>query len=105
MKKYIQDEPMIKNLVESYTSSNEFKTAMLQMSQNKPKVIAVDSVESPSNIILNPISNSSLEPLPAVVIPVDSVDRTILPSYDTKIPFKERYEKVLKRLEEREKNG
>ncbi len=105
MKEYIQDEPMIKNLVESYTSSNEFKTAMLQMSQNKPKVIAVDSVESPSKVILNPISNSSLEPLPAVVIPVDSIDRTILPSYDTKIPFKERYEKVLKRLEEREKNG
>lgn len=98
LKNYLQNEPELRKLISEAAGSEAVKQAIIDGNYQFGQTSS--GVAQPSIIVPD---NSGIGP--SIKIPADSVDRTILPAFDEKIPFKERFGKVIEEKEKREKSG
>ena len=99
LKNYVQNDSELRKMISEAASSEAVKQSIIDGnfkigSTNQTGVVATPSIVVPNNDIG-----------PSIKVPLDAVDRTILPAFDESIPFKERLEKILEIKEKREKNG
>lgn len=113
---FLRDEPELQRVLSEIINSKGSREVIIaQSTANVIQKNNSSSVEQTPSVITNPQVIVQEQPTSfancGIIIPeVDEIilpskSREILPAFDEKIPFEERYEKVLREKEKREKNG
>ena len=101
LKGYVENDKVLKELLEGAKNDEEVKQAIIQLNEQKSKTIVV-----PSEEIVVPGNDRAVVPAnPSVILPHTEFDTPILPAFDERIPFAERYKKIMDEKQKREAEG
>ena len=102
LKAYVEDEPLIKEAIKDAKNNDDIKEILLSLRES----ISPTVVSTQTSGILIPGNDRIVVPAnPSVIIPNNGFNDNILPAFDERISFKERYKVIIDKKQKREAEG